>query len=27
MLHGLDDIAQTLQHEAQISAYEASRSW
>ena len=27
MLHGLDDIAQSLQHEDKISAYEAARSW
>ena len=27
LLHGLDDIAQTLQHEAKISAYEAARTW
>jgi 3-isopropylmalate/(R)-2-methylmalate dehydratase small subunit len=27
LLHGLDDIDQTLQHEDKISAYEASRSW
>ena len=27
LLHGLDDIAQTLQHEDKISAYEAARSW
>ena len=27
MLHGLDDIAQTLQHEDKISAYESSRTW
>jgi len=27
MLHGLDDIAQTLLHEDKISAYEAARSW
>ncbi|MEM9587089.1 MAG: 3-isopropylmalate dehydratase small subunit [Planctomycetota bacterium] len=27
LLHGLDDIALTLQHEDKISAYEAARSW
>jgi 3-isopropylmalate/(R)-2-methylmalate dehydratase small subunit len=27
LLHGLDDIAQTLQHEHKISAYEAARTW
>jgi 3-isopropylmalate/(R)-2-methylmalate dehydratase small subunit len=27
LLHGLDDIAQTLQHEDKVSAYEAARSW
>jgi 3-isopropylmalate/(R)-2-methylmalate dehydratase small subunit len=27
LLHGLDDIAQTLQHEDKISAYEAARAW
>ncbi len=27
LLHGLDDIAQTLQHEDKISAYEAARTW
>jgi 3-isopropylmalate/(R)-2-methylmalate dehydratase small subunit len=27
LLHGLDDIAQTLQHESQISDYEAARTW
>ncbi|MGB0596050.1 MAG: 3-isopropylmalate dehydratase small subunit [Rubripirellula sp.] len=27
LLHGLDDIAQTLQHEEKISQYEAARSW
>ncbi|MDG2223460.1 MAG: 3-isopropylmalate dehydratase small subunit [Rubripirellula sp.] len=27
LLHGLDDIAQTLQHEEKISEYEAARSW
>lgn len=27
LLHGLDDIAETLQHEEKISAYEAARSW
>ena len=27
LLHGLDDIAQTLQHEDKISAYESARSW
>jgi 3-isopropylmalate/(R)-2-methylmalate dehydratase small subunit len=27
LLHGLDDIAQTLQHEDKISAYETARSW
>ncbi len=27
MLHGLDDIAQTLQYEDQISRYETARSW
>lgn len=27
MLNGLDDIAQTLQHEAAISQYEADRPW
>jgi 3-isopropylmalate/(R)-2-methylmalate dehydratase small subunit len=27
LLHGLDDIAQTLQHEEKISAYEAARQW
>lgn len=27
LLHGLDDIAQTLQHEEKISRYEAARSW
>jgi 3-isopropylmalate/(R)-2-methylmalate dehydratase small subunit len=27
LLNGLDDIAQTLQHEEKISAYEAARSW
>jgi 3-isopropylmalate/(R)-2-methylmalate dehydratase small subunit len=27
LLHGLDDIAQTLQHEDEISAYESARSW
>lgn len=27
LLHGLDDIAQTLQHEEKISAYEAARTW
>ncbi|TWT53454.1 3-isopropylmalate dehydratase small subunit 1 [Rubripirellula amarantea] len=27
LLHGLDDIAQTLQHEEKITAYENARSW
>ncbi|MCH5372857.1 MAG: 3-isopropylmalate dehydratase small subunit [Planctomycetes bacterium] len=27
LLHGLDDIAQTLQHEDKITAYEAARTW
>ena len=27
LLKGLDDIAQTLQHEDKISAYESARSW
>ena len=27
LLNGLDDIAQTLQHEDKISAYEAARTW
>ena len=27
LLNGLDDIAQTLQHEGKISSYEAARSW
>jgi 3-isopropylmalate/(R)-2-methylmalate dehydratase small subunit len=27
LIHGLDDIAQTLQHEDKISAYEAARTW
>ena len=27
LLHGLDDIAQTLQHEDKIAQYEAARSW
>jgi len=27
LLNGLDDIAQTLQHEEKIAAYEAARSW
>ena len=27
LLHGLDDIAQTLQHEDKISAYESARTW
>ncbi len=27
LLHGLDDIAETLQHEEKISDYEASRAW
>jgi 3-isopropylmalate/(R)-2-methylmalate dehydratase small subunit len=27
MLNGLDDIAQTLQHEDKISSYESARSW
>ena len=27
LMHGLDDIAQTLQHEDKISAYEAARTW
>ncbi|MGI9474081.1 MAG: 3-isopropylmalate dehydratase small subunit [Rubripirellula sp.] len=27
LLHGLDDIAQTLQHEDKIDAYEAARDW
>ena len=27
LLNGLDDIAQTLEHEDKISAYEAARSW
>lgn len=27
LLHGLDDIAQTLQHEDKISAYEEARAW
>ena len=27
LLHGLDDIAQTLQHEDKISAYEEARTW
>jgi len=27
MLNGLDDIAQTLQHEEKISAYETARPW
>lgn len=27
LLNGLDDIAQTLQHEAKISAYETARPW
>ncbi|MFK8111916.1 MAG: 3-isopropylmalate dehydratase small subunit [Rubripirellula sp.] len=27
MLNGLDDIAQTLQHEAAITSYEESRAW
>ncbi len=27
LLHGLDDIAQTLQHKEKIDAYEAARTW
>ncbi len=27
LLHGLDDIAQTLKHEEKITAYEAARTW
>lgn len=27
LLHGLDDIAQTLTHEEKITAYEAARTW
>ncbi len=27
LLHGLDDIALTLQHEEKISAYESARTW
>jgi 3-isopropylmalate/(R)-2-methylmalate dehydratase small subunit len=27
LLHGLDDIAQTLQHEEKITAYETARTW
>ena len=27
LLHGLDDIAETLQLEAEISAYEEARTW
>ncbi|QDV61784.1 MULTISPECIES: 3-isopropylmalate dehydratase small subunit [Crateriforma] len=27
LLHGLDDIAQTLQHEEKITAYENARTW
>ena len=27
LLHGLDDIAQTLQHEEKITAYETARDW
>jgi 3-isopropylmalate/(R)-2-methylmalate dehydratase small subunit len=27
LLHGLDDIAQTLLHESKISAYETARTW
>mgnify|MGYP001091482870 CR=1 FL=1 len=27
LMHGLDDIAQTLQHEDKISDYEAARTW
>ena len=27
MLNGLDDIAQTLQHEEKITAYESARTW
>ncbi len=27
LLHGLDDIAQTLQHEEKIQAYEVGRDW
>jgi 3-isopropylmalate/(R)-2-methylmalate dehydratase small subunit len=27
LLNGLDDIAQTLRHEEEISAYEAARTW
>ena len=27
LLNGLDDIAQTLQHEEKITAYEAARTW
>lgn len=27
LLHGLDDIAQTLLHEEKITAYEAARTW
>ena len=27
LLHGLDDIAQTLMHEEKITAYEAARAW
>jgi len=27
LLHGLDDIAQTLQYEDKITAYEAARTW
>ena len=27
LLHGLDDIAQTLQHEEKITAYEEARAW
>ncbi len=27
LLHGLDDIGQTLQHEDKITTYENARSW
>ena len=27
LLHGLDDIAQTLQHDDKIAAYESARTW
>jgi 3-isopropylmalate/(R)-2-methylmalate dehydratase small subunit len=27
LLHGLDDIAQTLMHEEKITAYETARNW